>query len=301
MVRVGLLQFGTVQWIADVIRRNRLDESHGFRLQAVTLANTEAGRIGLMAGAADIVVSDWLFAAAQRAAGTPLCFVPFSNAMGGIMVRADSPLRELADLKGRKLGVAGGPTDKSWLLVRAASRAQGTDLAEAARVVYSAPPLLNAKLLQGELDAVLTYWNFAARLEAERCRELVSVATCAEGLGLPRTLGLVGFVFRQDWAERDRAAVNGFFAAVREADNRLAESPGEWEHVRPLMDAPDEALFTTLRRRYLAGVAHLTAEQQERTDARLLEILLRTGGPSATAGLERVPEGIFWPVPDDAA
>ena len=54
-VRLGVLQFGTVQWIADVIRRRKLDAGHGFALNPAPLANTEAGRVALMAGGAEIV------------------------------------------------------------------------------------------------------------------------------------------------------------------------------------------------------------------------------------------------------
>jgi NitT/TauT family transport system substrate-binding protein len=298
VVRLGTLQFGTVQWVADVIRRNGLDAAHGVALQTTTLANTDAGRVALMAGSADVVVSDWLFAAVQRAAGTPLCFAPFSNATGGILARADSPVRGLADLEGRRLGVAGGPVDKSWLLVQAAAREQGTDLAERARIAYGAPPLLSAKLLQGELDAVLTFWNFAARLEAAGCRPVVSVQACAESLGLPPALGLVGYVFRQDWAERQRPAIDGFLTAAAGADRLLARSDPEWRTIRPLMDAPDDPSFEILKQRYRAGIPRVTAAEEQETVARLFDILLRTGGTRATGGLERLPDGIFWPVPD---
>lgn len=294
-LRLGILQFGTVQWIADVIRRHHLDTAHGLTMTTGLLANTDAGRVALMAGADDVIVSDWMFAAAQRAAGTKLCFAPFSNALGGIMVRADAPIHALADLKGRTLGVAGGPFDKSWLVVQAAARqTAGIDLASVTRIVYGAPPLLDAKLQQGEFDAVLTFWNFAARLEAAGCREAISVADCAEKLGLPPQLSLVGFVFRQDWAENNRATIDGFLDAADQAEHLLATSDVEWQRIRPLMDAPNDALFASLRRRFIAGVAELPAESRQATAERVFAILYKTGGRQATAGLSALPDGIFW-------
>jgi NitT/TauT family transport system substrate-binding protein len=259
------------------------------------LANTDAGRVALMAGADDVIVSDWMFAAAQRAAGTKLCFAPFSNALGGIMARADAPIDTLADLKGRALGVAGGPVDKSWLVVQAAARQTAAiDLATATHIAYGAPPLLDAKLQQGELDAVLTFWNFAARLEAAGCREMISVADCAEKLGLPPQLSLVGFVFRQDWAEKNRPTIDGFLAATDQAEHLLATSDAEWQQIRPLMDASDDALFASLRRRFIAGIAELSASAQQTTAEHVFAILHRTGGTRATAGLSALPDGIFW-------
>lgn len=301
-VRLGILQFGTVQWVAETMRHDGLDAAHGVALRTETLANNEAGRVALMAGSADVVVSDWPFVAVQRAAGNRLCFAPFSSSLGGVMVGPNSPVRSLADLRGRRLGVAGGPVDKSWLVVQAAARAtQDLDLAAAAKVVYGAPPLLNAKLLQGELDAVLTFWTFAARAEAAGGREIVSVADCAAALGLPRDLTLVGFVFHEDWANDHRAAIDGFLAAAAEAERTLAAPDADWRLVRPLMDAPDPALFAQLKARFVAGIAHPSAEAEERTAARLFDILLRTGGTRATGGLSALPPGIFWHMADGRA
>lgn len=297
-VRLGTLQFGTAQWVADVIQRHHLDAAHGFALQTVMLANTDAARVALLAGAADIVVSDWFFVASQRAEGTKLSFAPFSSALGGVMVRADSPIRSLADLAHRKLGVAGGPLDKSWLVVQAAGNAKGgVDLARVADVVYGAPPLLNAKLMQGELDAVLTFWTFAARLEAAGYRQAVSVADCARSIGLPDKLCLVGFVFHEDWAKRNEGAIDGFLAAAAEAQSMLAGSEAEWQQIRPLMDAPDDALFNNLKQRFFAGIAFPTADAQEQAASQLFEVLLRTGGVRALGGMHQLPQGVFWQGP----
>jgi NitT/TauT family transport system substrate-binding protein len=297
-VRLGVLQFGTVQWVAEVIRRHALDQAHGFALETIMLANNDAGRVALMAQSADIVVSDWFFVAAQRTAGTALSFAPFTSASGALMVPSASPVRGIGDLPGRRLGVAGGPLDKSWLLFQAAARVlAGVDVATAASVSYGAPPLLNAKLRQGELDAVLTFWNFAARLEAEGFRQVITVDACARALDLPEPLSLIGFVFHEAWARANPAVPEGFLAAAAEAEHLLAQSDAEWQQIRPLMDAPDDALFASLRRRFTDGIARPSYADQQRAAARLFDILLRTGGTRATSSMDHLPEGIFWQAP----
>ena len=298
-LRLGILQFGSVQWVSDVIRRHELDTKHGFALRTTKLANTDAGRVALMAGSADVVGADWVFVAVQRASGTKLCFAPFTSASGGIMAALDTPIRTLADLRGRRLGVSGGPADKSWLLVQAAGRTtESVDLVKVAKVSYGAPPLLGAKLRQGELDAVLTFWNFAAKLEAAGFRQVVSVAQCATALGLPPRMSLVGFVFHQDWANANRQAIDGFLTASAAAEQLLAESDAEWRQVRPLMDAPDDAAFDRLKQRFRLGIAHPDATEQRQVAARLFAILHETGGSRATGGIDALPGGIFWPVRD---
>jgi NitT/TauT family transport system substrate-binding protein len=301
-LRLGILQFGTVQWVADVIRRHGLDSKNGFALNLVTLANTDAGRVSLMAGGSDVVVSDWPFVAVQRSTGTKLSFAPFSSSYGGIMTAEQSSIRALADLRGRKLGVVGGPVDKSWLIVQAAGRStQGIDLAAAADVVYGAPPLLGAKLRQGELDAVLTYWNFAADLESDGFRQAVSVAQCATALGISPRISLVGFVFHEDWANANRPAIDGFLAAVDDAERLLAHSEDEWLAIRPLMNADGDLLFARLRERFREGIAHEDAAGQTKAAERMFAILHKAGGSRATGGIDVLPAGIFWPVKNEAS
>ncbi len=295
VLRLGILKFGTVQWVGETIRLRGLDAAHGFRLEMSSLANNDAGRVALMAQSADIVVSDWFFVASQRNAGTALTCAPFTSASGGLMVAAGSPIAGIADLKGRRLGVAGGPLDKSWLLFQAAAHALASfDVASAVSLNFGAPPLLSAKLRQGELDAVLTFWNFCARVEADGFRQVISVADCARALKLPEKLSLIGFVFREDWARAPGALVAGFLGATAEAEHILATDDSAWQPIRPLMEAPAEALFTRLRKRFVDGIDHPSYAEQTSAAARLFEIVLRTGGTRATGDMDRLPEGVFW-------
>ncbi len=285
VVRLGILPFGSVQWVADVIAYHKLDASHGFTLQTSRLANTEAGKVALLGRAVDVAVSDWPFVASQRAHGGHLCFAAGSNgSLGGVMVPAASAVRRLADLRGLRLGVAGGPADKSWLLVRAAGHAQGIDLTRQATLSFGAPPLLEAMLRHGDLDALLTFWNFAARLEASGFREAIPVAECGRALGLAAPPILVGYVFDDTWAAGNRPALDGFLAAAGEAARLLATSAAEWTRIRPLMNAPDDALFDTLRRRFIAGIDHPDSAALQAQAARVEALL---GAPA-------LPPGVFW-------
>ncbi len=160
-VRVGVLKFGTVNWEIDTIRHYELDKANGIEIEVLPLAGNEATRIALLAGAVDIIVSDWLFVSRLRAEGLPLTFFPYSTSVGAIMVPPDSDIATLADLKGKTIGVAGGPLDKSWLMLRGLAQGKaGFDLAAETTQAFGAPPLLAEKLRQGELDAALNFWRY---------------------------------------------------------------------------------------------------------------------------------------------
>ncbi len=101
------------------MRGEGLIAREGLAIESVDFASGQATTVALQAGDIDLIVSDWLWAMRRRSDGEMLRFAPFSNALGALMVAANSPVRALSDLKGRKIGVAGGALDKSWLLLRA--------------------------------------------------------------------------------------------------------------------------------------------------------------------------------------
>ena len=105
----------------------------------VEVATNQAGPVALLSGEADVIVSDWPWALRQRAMGEQVKFAPYSSALGAVMVAPDSPIKTLADLKGKKLGVAGGAIDKSWLLLRAYSRRSSAPTSPSWRCPPTAP------------------------------------------------------------------------------------------------------------------------------------------------------------------
>src|SRR6266852_9710056 len=127
-IRIAAQKTGTLAWELDIIKAHGLDKQANLDIQVVELASTEAGKIALKGGSADMIVSDWLWVSRERALGDGLVFYPYSSTLGAVMVPAHSPIKELADLRGKKLAVAGGPLDKSWLLLQALARRSGLDL-----------------------------------------------------------------------------------------------------------------------------------------------------------------------------
>jgi NitT/TauT family transport system substrate-binding protein len=294
-IRIAVLKFGTVSWQLDVIKRHRLDQAEGIDLDPMELAAPQATLVALQAGETDMAVSDWLWVARQRDAGRPFTFVPYSTATGALVVPRGSPITSLKDLSGKRLGVAGGPLDKSWLLLRALSLKQlGTDLAAQVEPVYAAPPLLNEEIRQDRLDAVLNYWPYAARLTAEGMRPLLEVRDVREELGVASDVPMVGYVFDEHRAATHKHAFLGFFRAVSMANTLLLNSDEEWERLRPLMGAPDQATFEALRAGYRAGVPRHWGDAERKDAERLFDVLRSVGGSRLVGDAARLPAGTFW-------
>jgi NitT/TauT family transport system substrate-binding protein len=294
-IKVGVLEFGTVNWELDVIKHHELDAERGFTLEVQGFGSGQATNVALQGGAVDAVVDDYLWVSRQRAAGEMLTFVPYSSTVGALVVPPDSDIETLADLAGKKVGVAGGPIDKSWLLLQglAASR-YGIDLAAECEPVFGAPPLLNEKVQDGELDAVLNYWHFTARLEAKGYRPLVGVEEAIAELGVASVPPQLGYVFAESFAEQQPELIAAFVDASRAA-KQLLRSDAEWQRIRPLTKADDDATLAALERRFPEGVIAHWGKDEQADAAQLYQILAELGGEKRVGGASELAPGTFWP------
>jgi NitT/TauT family transport system substrate-binding protein len=293
-VRIGVLKFGTVSWELDTLKHHKFDAANGIDLEIVYFAGEDATNVAMLAGEIDIIVSDWLWVSRQRSEGGDLTLAPYSTAVGAIMVRQESPVRTIADLKQKKIGVAGGPLDKSWLLIQAlASRDHGLDLATSNEVVYGAPPLLSEKAMQGELDAVVNFWHFCARLEANGFRRLVGADEAARALGASGAVSALGYVFHEKWADENPDAANGFIKASAEAKSLLARSDAEWLRLAPIVRA-EGAELEKLRDRYREGIPARPVTEEEADASKLYRVLAKIGGEKLVGRAPEMAPGTFW-------
>ncbi|MGH6762062.1 MAG: ABC transporter substrate-binding protein [Phyllobacterium sp.] len=293
-VRVGVLKFGTVNWELDTIKHHKFDEKHGIDLDIQFFASEDATNVAMMAGAVDIIVSDWLWVSRQRASGEDLAMVPYSTAVGALMVREDSPIKSLEDLKNRTVGVAGGPLDKSWLLMQGlAKRDLSRDLSAVNEIAYGAPPLLAEKAQQGELDAVLNFWHYCARLEANGFRRIISANDAAEALGATGPVSALGYIFHDKWANANPDAIKGFVAASTEAKALLGSSDEEWTRLAPVIKAEGREL-STLRDRYREGIPNRPIEDEVRDAEKLYTVLAELGGEKLVGPSKVLMSGTFW-------
>jgi NitT/TauT family transport system substrate-binding protein len=293
-LKLGVLKFGTVNWELNVLKHHKLDAKHGLDVQVNGFAGKQASSVALQGGAVDSIVTDWLWTSRQRAEGKGFTFIPYSVSVGALMTANDSPIKSIQDLSGRKIGIAGGPLDKSWLLMRAlASEKHGLDLNKTVEKVFGAPPLLSQQLEDGNVDAVLTFWHFAAKLEAKGMRRVVDVGQIAGELGIAAKVPQIGYVFNDDWVKSHPGAIKKFNDALLEAKAILGKSDEEWERIRPLTKAKDEATFGALKKGYRDGIPTSWGEREREEAAKLFSILAKIGGVKLVGPGKGIEKGTF--------
>jgi NitT/TauT family transport system substrate-binding protein len=294
VVKVASLQFGTLNWELDVMHEHGLDKKHGFELVVTPLSAKNASSVALQSGAVDLIYSDWVWVNRQRHDQRMYGFSPVSAAVGALYVQPDSNLRSLTDLQGQRLGIAGGPVDKSWLLLRAYSqKVSAQDLATAVEPVFGAPPLLNKLMLDNKLPAALNFWHYGARLQANGFRSLISVQEVLAGLGITTPVPLLGWVFPEAWAEHNADLLNQFLLASAEARQILRDSDAEWQRIKPLTQSESEAIFIALRDEYRRGLFSGFNADTLKALHGLYDLFAREGGKELTGGADTLDDALF--------
>ncbi|WP_445367813.1 ABC transporter substrate-binding protein [Methylomonas sp. BW4-1] len=293
-IRIGAMAAGTLNWELAAMRNQGLLDNAKFNVENIAVANQQAGKVALQAGSVDVIVSDWIWTSSMRSTGTNLSFYPFSDTSGVLLVPADSPIKSLADLKGKKLGIAGGELDKNWLLLQALGQQQHVDLNTGVEKIYGAPPLLSQQLLEKRVDALLTFWQFAAHLEAQGYRALLSGEEIIRQLGISETVPSIGYVFKQDWADQHKAAFKQFLSLGKQAHDTLCSSDAEWQKIVPLTDATSPKEQQKLRERYCQGRVEQWGATQQSAAAKIYAMLHQLSNNKLTGQSAQIQAGTFW-------
>ena len=294
-VRVGVLKYGTVNWEIDVIKHHQLDKKFQFDLKVISLSSKNASAVALQSNAVDIILSDWLWVNRQRSEQRMYTIFPTSMATGGLYISGDSVIKSLTDLKRKKIGIAGGSVDKSWLLLQAYSKKKyGIDLKAETEPTFAVPPLLNRLILRDDLTAAINFWHYGARLKAAGYKELVTISEMLLELDIESEIPLLGWVFNQAWAERQPKTIVRFLQASLEAKEILSTSEREWDRIRPLLKAENSDVFLALKTAYRAGILREFGTREIEASKQVFNILAEQGGTDLVGKASTLSDGLFW-------
>ena len=294
-LNIGLLKYGSVNWEMDIIKHNELDKKNNITINKKFYSTKNAAAIALQGKAVDIIVTDWIWVSRQKALNRSYLFYPHSMSVGGIIVRHDSEITDIQNLENKKLGIAGSSIDKSWLLFRAYGiKKLSKDPKQFLKPTYAAPPLLNELVKKNEIDAVLNYWHYNARLISKGYRELISVEDILKNLGIQTKIPAYGWVFSEKFAKNKKELINNFLKASMEAKKIMLSSDNEWERIFSLTKAEDRTALIHLRDAYRNGIPLVFGNEEIEETKKVYKILAEYGGRDLVGKNNEISEGIFW-------
>jgi NitT/TauT family transport system substrate-binding protein len=294
-LRLTSVKSGSVGWLIETIRAEGLDKKHDLDLKIIEVATNSAAPIALLSGEADVVVSDWTWALRQRSKGQDFKFSSYSSALGSVMVPKDSPVKSLADLMGKKIGVAGTGIDKSWILLRAYStKVLGKDIAKNADVVFGAAPLITEEFKSGRLDACLNFWTYAARLAGTGSRQLLSMADVIKALDISPAPPLVGFIWSEKAAKDGGVPVDKLLAAVADANAVLAKSEEAWERLKPLIKPSSDEEMASIKAYFRSGITSPWNAEATASAEKMTKLLIELGDTELVGDGTRFDPNLFY-------
>jgi NitT/TauT family transport system substrate-binding protein len=295
-LRLALQKTGTGNWEIHVAQAFGLDKEADLELQINELASPEASKIALLGGNTDLIISDWLWVARERANGVKVTFYPYSSGIGALMSK-NSSINEIVDLKGKKVGVAGGPLDKSWLLLKAAALKKGIDLEKEATIIYAAPPLIAEKALQGEIDAVLEYWNFTIDLEAQGFRRVIDLTSIEKELGAKDKVIITGYVFNEEFAAKNPTTLQKFLIMTKKARELIETDDRAWNIVAKYLQNKTPTTLDLYRKSYSESSPKKSIAEEQADVAKIYSVLAEIGGEKLVGPTKTLDMNVFYKGP----
>ena len=75
----------------------------------------------------------------------------------------------------------------------------------------------------------------------------------------------------------------------------MDQSDEEWERLRPLTRAEDDATLAAFKRRYREGIVRRWGDQERQAAAKLYRVLAELGGEELVGSSPALVDGTFWP------
>ncbi|PRO70976.1 ABC transporter substrate-binding protein [Alteromonas alba] len=298
-IRVGVLKYGTLNWELDLAEAKQLPEQYGFKLTRVALGSPQALSVALQGGAVDMIVGDWLWAARQFDEGRLYHFYPYSTAAGELVVDAKANASDMGDLQGKTIGFAGGKGNKNWLLYSAYAKQHfNFDLDQQATIKFAAPPMLNQLMLRDQLDAVVNFWHYAAELKTHNKRSLLTMDEVLASWQIGAEVPVIGWLFKQDWASRNKALIDQFFAMSFDTRALMDTDDNVWQLIPSFTNKYSEGARPVLIEHYRRGIPTRFDENITTDLQKLFRVLKQNEGTTRVTGsLESLPQSLFWQSP----
>lgn len=229
VVKIILLP-GTQLFPIMTMEKQGIDKKYNLVLEKRKVVSVSALYTSLRAGEVDVGFGAWISIALFRSKGAPLTNVySMYGYTNDVLVKADSPLKSFTDLKGKRVGLFGGPAAGTTALFRLECiKFFGFDPLKESKIQFGAPPLLKGLVAKGEVDAALLLDPIiVSMLETGKYRSIGNIGDIyREKTG--QQLMLVSVVANENFAKKNPDAVKRFVKAYKESVLYIKSHPEIW-------------------------------------------------------------------------
>ena len=231
-VRLGDLAQSLNEIASHVIIDQKLDRKYGIAVTYRAYPTLDGLFTAIRGKDVDIGFSGWTAIAQFRSKGFPVTTVfPVGRGVTvDVIVPSGSPIKSIADLKGKKVGTFAGAAGTATVLFRViTSKLYGFDPGKAGDMQFAGPGLLPALLDKGQIDAAVMFDPLAAKLEASgKYRSIGNLADAYKAATGDDFLW-IGYATNDDFMRRHPKAIKNFTRAWLDAVKYVKSHPEVFE------------------------------------------------------------------------
>lgn len=276
---------------------NGIDKEFGLDVEVVPIASTGQQWLALRDGSADVAAGSVLDLLRQRKAGLDAVSIgAFQTFVNPVLVKSDSSIQSLTDLKGKKVGTP-AVTLMDFMILRAAGKkAAGIDVGVDSTPVPAAPNLLNQLLDSGDVDAALQFDSLASGpLAAGTLRSIVRIPDLMQSAGFDSDSFYTLFNVSQSWIDAHPGAAEHLAQAFDKTFQLLQTDDAAWDPVLTEVGITDDAAkqgFIKAQRAILGPPydSSLVAPTKE-----LIDSLIAVSGPDDVGVTEVDTDAFVFP------
>jgi NitT/TauT family transport system substrate-binding protein len=244
---LGLIP-GAQEFVDFVMEKHGILEQFG--LKAVKVKSLSPANLHLMLAErqVDIGFGGFTTMATARNEGKDIIVINgVFSPVNMVFVPKDSPIRSLPELKGKKLGVFGGPGSTTFVFLAVIARNwHGIDLFKEVELVTAPGPALVELLGRGDLDAALLGTTESIQVYAQdRYRSLVDLSAEYKARQGGRAPAHVTVATNEQFAKAHPDVVRDYLKAYKTTLEYIRSHPEVWDEYAASikMDNPAERLL----------------------------------------------------------
>jgi NitT/TauT family transport system substrate-binding protein len=253
-VRIGDLAQSLNEIASRVIIDQGIDRKYGIAAEYRAYPTLDGLFTAIRGKDVDVGFAGWTAIAQFRSKGFPVTMIfPVGRGVTvDVIVPTASPVRSIADLKGKKVGSFAGAAGTATVLFRViTSKFHGFDPAKTGDLQFAGPGLLPALLDKGEIEAAVMFDPIAAKLEGSGKYRSIGNLADAYKVGTGDDFLWIGYATNDDFIRANPEALTNFTRAWLEALDYVKSHPEVFEAYGKKYGL-EPAAITLLRERVLA-------------------------------------------------
>lgn len=290
-VRLGILTSGSQDLIHNVMEQQKFLAKHNVAYERIKLLNPAPLHLFLAEKRVDIGYGGVTAMARARAEGKDMLIVHGVFApVNVVLIKKDSPIKSLAELKGKRVGNFGGPgSATTGMLMAIAKKWYGMDLQRDTELITAPGPALAGLLDKDQLAAALVGNQESVTLPLSgKYRALLNLSGEWEKRA-GRAPATVTVTTNEEFARSNPDLVKRYLAAYEEAVRYIRTHSEVWERYAATIGLTSKE-GAELQKAWGPRILEKWDRQQIEVQADFLEITRQILGPKV---LKTVPEGLM--------